>query len=105
MKTRKMYRVHPALLWVAIPAAVLLLIMVFSQPALQTEGTLLFRPQDEPCTPWAFQVGIRDNVLVQSNYTVKTGEGNYTAVISLEGSDRTEVYSYETAGSPCWIRR
>ncbi len=95
----KKHSLHPAYLWVAMPTFALLLIMMFIRPALQLEMGQLFRPQDESCALWNFQVVIRDNVLVQGNYTVKTGEDAYTAVISVEGSDQPEVQEHTAVGS------
>lgn len=95
----KKQSLHPAFLWVVIPTLVLLFAMVVIRPAPPLEMGQMFRPQDASCTLWAFQVGIRDNALVQSNYTVRTGEGTYTTVIRLEGSDQPEVFEHTAADS------
>lgn len=84
----------PAALWfVALPALVLLLLMMlFTRPTLELEMDTFFRPEDDARTLVGFQVEIVDNALVSSNYTVKKAEGLYTAVF-MQADGETMVVS------------
>ena len=91
----------PAALWfVALPALVLLLLMMlFTRPTLELEMDTFFRPEDDFRTLLGFQVEIVDNALVSSNYTVKKAEGLYTAVFMQAGGETMVVSDREMTTS------
>ena len=91
----------PAALWfVALPALVLLLLMMlFTRPTLELEMDTFFRPEDDARTLLGFQVEIVDNALVSSNYTVKKAEGLYTAVFMQAGGETMVVSDREMTTS------
>ena len=91
----------PAALWfVALPALVLLLLMMlFTRPTLELEMDTFFRPEDDTRTLLGFQVEIVDNALVSSNYTVKKAEGLYTAVFMQAGGETMVVSDREMTTS------
>jgi hypothetical protein len=91
----------PAALWfVALPALVLLLLMMlFTRPTLELEMDTFFRPEDDGRTLLGFQVEIVDNALVSSNYTVKKAEGLYTAVFMQAGGETMVVSDREMTTS------
>ena len=91
----------PAALWfVALPALVLLLLMMlFTRPTLELEMDTFFRPEDDARTLVGFQVEIVDNALVSSNYTVKKAEGLYTAVFMQAGGETMVVSDREMTTS------
>ena len=91
----------PAALWfVALPALVLLLLMMlFTRPTLELEMDTFFRPEDDARTLLGFQVEIVDNALVSSNYTVKKAEGLYTAVFMQAGGETMVVSDREMTAS------
>lgn len=91
----------PAALWfVALPALVLLLLMMlFTRPTLELEMDTFFRPEDDARTLLGFQVEIVDNALVSSNYTVKKSEGLYTAVFMQAGGETMVVSDREMTTS------
>ena len=91
----------PAALWfVALPALVLLLLMMlFTRPTLELEMDTFFRPEDDARTLLVFQVDIADNALVSSNYTVKKAEGLYTAVFMQAGGETMVVSDREMTTS------
>ena len=91
----------PAALWfVALPALVLLLLMMlFTRPTLELEMDTFFRPADDARTLLGFQVEIVDNALVSSNYTVKKAEGLYTAVFMQAGGETMVVSDREMTAS------
>lgn len=91
----------PAALWfVALPALVLLLLMMlFTRPTLELEMDTFFRPEDDARTLVGFQVDIADNALVSSNYTVKKAEGLYTAVFMQAGGETMVVSDREMTTS------
>ena len=91
----------PAALWfVALPALVLLLLMMlFTRPTLELEMDTFFRPEDDARTLVGFQVDIADNALVSSNYTVKKAEGLYTAVFMQAGGETMVVSDREMTAS------
>ena len=91
----------PAALWfVALPALVLLLLMMlFTRPTLELEMDTFFRPEDDARTLLGFQVDIADNALVSSNYTVKKAEGLYTAVFMQAGGEAMVVSDREMTTS------
>ena len=91
----------PAALWfVALPALVLLLLMMlFTRPTLELEMDTLLRPEDDFRTLFGFQVDIVDNALVSSNYTVKKAEGLYTAVFMQAGGETMVVSDREMTTS------
>ena len=91
----------PAALWfVALPALVLLLLMMlFTRPTLELEMDTFFRPEDDARTLVGFQVEIVDNALVSSNYTVKKAEGLYTAVFMQAGGEAMMVKDREMTTS------
>ena len=91
----------PAALWfVALPALVLLLLMMlFTRPTLELEMDTFFRPEDDARTLLGFQVEIVDNALVSSNYTVKKAEGLYTAVFMQAGGEAMMVKDREMTTS------
>ena len=91
----------PAALWfVALPALVLLLLMMlFTRPTLELEMDTFFRSEDDARTLLGFQVEIVDNALVSSNYTVKKAEGLYTAVFMQAGGETMVVSDREMTTS------
>ena len=91
----------PAALWfVALPALVLLLLMMlFTRPTLELDTDTFFRPEDDARTLLGFQVEIVDNALVSSNYTVKKAEGLYTAVFMQAGGETMVVSDREMTTS------
>ena len=91
----------PAALWfVALPALVLLLLMMlFTRPTLELEMDTFFRPEDDARTLLVFQVDIADNALVSSNYTVKKAEGLYMAVFMQAGGETMVVSDREMTTS------
>ena len=91
----------PAALWfVALPALVLLLLMMlFTRPTLELDTDTFFRPEDDARTLLGFQVEIVDNALVSSNYTVKKAEGLYTAVFMQAGGETMVVSDREMTAS------
>ena len=91
----------PAALWfVALPALVLLLLMMlFTRPTLELDTDTFFRPEDDARTLVGFQVEIVDNALVSSNYTVKKAEGLYTAVFMQAGGETMVVSDREMTTS------
>ena len=91
----------PAALWfVALPALVLLLLMMlFTRPTLELDMDTFFRPEDDARTLVGFQVEIVDNALVSSNYTVKKAEGLYTAVFMQAGGETMVVSDREMTTS------
>ena len=91
----------PAALWfVALPALVLLLLMMlFTRPVLELDTDTFFRPEDDARTLLGFQVEIVDNALVSSNYTVKKAEGLYTAVFMQAGGETMVVSDREMTTS------
>lgn len=91
----------PAALWfVALPALVLLLLMMlFTRPTLELEMDTFFRPEDDARTLLGFQVDIADNALVSSNYTVKKAEGLYTTVFMQAGGEAMMVKDREMTTS------
>lgn len=91
----------PAALWfVALPALVLLLLMMlFTRPTLELEMDTFFRPEDDARTLLGFQVEIVDNALVSSNYTVKKAEGLYTTVFMQAGGEAMMVKDREMTTS------
>ena len=91
----------PAALWfVALPALVLLLLMMlFTRPTLELDTDTFFRPEDDARTLLGFQVEIVDNALVSSNYTVKKAEGLYTAVFMQAGGETMVVTDREMTAS------
>ena len=91
----------PAALWfVALPALVLLLLMMlFTRPTLELEMDTFFRPEDDARTLVGFQVDIADNALVSSNYNVKKAEGLYTAVFMQAGGEAKMVKDREITTS------
>lgn len=91
----------PAALWfVALPALVLLLLMMlFTRPTLELDMDAFFRPEDDARTLLGFQVEIVDNALVSSNYTVKKAEGLYTAVFMQAGGETMVVSDREMTAS------
>lgn len=91
----------PAALWfVALPALVLLLLMMlFTRPTLELEMDTFFRLEDDARTLLGFQVEIVDNALVSSNYTVKKAEGLYTAVFMQAGGETMVVSDREMTTS------
>ena len=91
----------PAALWfVALPALVLLLLMMlFTRPTLELDTDAFFRSEDDFRTLLGFQVEIVDNALVSSNYTVKKAEGLYTAVFMQAGGETMVVSDREMTTS------